>query len=225
MSALACCGWPARPPGRRPTGPWRELDPADAPSFIDPTLELDLYADKPWALSPVVSTMTKLRMKKGPEAADGEQADQAVIEEDALGIIPDVAHLAHDTPARRKYLADATHRAALALTPDVEVGMEFSNGILDFNTLSVQLPRPFSVSFNLLKYWDGQPVTYVCRRRSDSPADPAGVYWSVAFEIVDEDARRELEKKGKTVLESSELKDRSVAGEEEDEDNAAKAAA
>lgn len=166
--------------------------------------------------------MTKLKMKRSGDAEAAGDDKAAFVEEDALGIIPDVAHLAQDTPARRKYLADPANRAALTLTPDVEVGMEFSNGILDFNTLSVQLPKPFSVSFNLLKYWDGQPVTYVCRRKSEDPLDPEGMYWSVAFEIVDEDARKELEKKGKTVLESSELKDKSVAGEEED---AAKAAA
>ena len=187
-------------------------------SFIDPTLELDVYADKPWALSPVVSTMTKLRMKKGEE----DQSGKAFVEEDSLSVIPEVAHLANDTPARRKYLADPSNRSSLVLTPDIGMGMEFSNGILDFNTLSVQLPKPFSVSFNLLKYWDGQPVTYACRRKGDKPLDPEGMYWSVAFEIVDEDARKELEKKGKTVLESTELKDKSVAGEEED---AAKSAA
>lgn len=188
-----------------------------------------MYADKPWALSPVVSTMTKLKMKRHGDPANpsapvvsDEQEELAWVEEDSLSVIPEVAHLANDTPARRKYLADAATRNSLVLTPDIEMGMEFSNGILDFNTLSVQLPKPFSVSFNLLKYWDGQPVTYVCRRRSENPLDPAGMYWSVAFEIVDEDARKELEKKGKTVLESSELKDKSVAGEEED---AAKSAA
>lgn len=160
--------------------------------------------------------MTKLEMKKKSSDSTSSPSDSAVIEEDALGIIPDVAHLTHDTPARRKYLADASHRSSLTLTPDIELGMEFSNGILDFNTLSVQLPKPFSASFNLLKYWDGQPVTYVCERKSDNPLDPEGMYWSVAFEIVDEEARKELEKKGKKVLESAELKDQSVAGEEED---------
>lgn len=56
------------------------------------------------------------------------------------------------------------------------------------------------MSFPLLKYWDGQPVTYVCRKRvppGESPVTPASVYWSVAFEIIDEDATAALEKRGK----------------------------
>lgn len=58
------------------------------------------------------------------------------------------------------------------------------------------------MSFPLLQYWDGQPVTYVCKRRakpSDGEDQSQGtVYWSVAFEIVDEEARRMLaEKQGR----------------------------
>jgi hypothetical protein len=52
--------------------------------------------------------------------------------------------------------------------------------ITDFNTLSVSLPPPFTLQIPLLKYWDGQPVTYVCRSR-----DGKTVFWSVGFQIVD----------------------------------------
>jgi len=72
----------------------------------------------------------------------------------------------------------------------------------DFNTLSATLPRPFYLSVPLLKYWDGQPVTYVCRRRVPEGANPVtaeGVYWAVAFEIIDEDAKAALEAKGGSV--------------------------
>ncbi len=66
----------------------------------------------------------------------------------------------------------------------------------DFNTLSATIPPPFHLSVPLLKYWDGQPVTYVCRKRSQHPVSKEGIYWSVAFEIVDEDAKRSLESRG-----------------------------
>jgi hypothetical protein len=65
--------------------------------------------------------------------------------------------------------------------------------------LSVKLPRPFSLSVPLLKYWDGQPVTYMCRRRvkaGENPATADGVYWAIAFEIVDEDAIAALKARG-----------------------------
>lgn len=77
----------------------------------------------------------------------------------------------------------------------------------DFNTLSATLPQPFHLSVPLLKYWEGSPVTYVCRRRSSSPVSPEGVYWSVGFEIIDETARADLEKRGGKVLELTELSD------------------
>ena len=42
-------------------------------------------------------------------------------------------------------------------------------------------------------------MTYICRSKpaeGESPVDPKGVYWSVAFEIVDEEAKKELEERG-----------------------------
>jgi hypothetical protein len=45
-------------------------------------------------------------------------------------------------------------------------------------------------------------VTYVCRRRvgaGASPVDPAGVYWAVAFEIVDDEAKAALAARGGSV--------------------------
>lgn len=70
----------------------------------------------------------------------------------------------------------------------------------DFNTLSARLPPPFSLTFPLLQYWDGQPVTYVCKRRANTEEgeeqDQGTVYFAVAFEIVDEEAIEGLKSKG-----------------------------
>jgi hypothetical protein len=46
----------------------------------------------------------------------------------------------------------------------------------------------------LTKYWDGQPVTYVCQKRG-TPGE--NVMFSVGFEIVDEELKRALGDKGK----------------------------
>ncbi|KAL1411353.1 hypothetical protein Q8F55_002304 [Vanrija albida] len=167
--------------------------------FVDPTLELDLYADKPWALSPALSTMNYLGLAQtGSSPMPEPGSAPAFVEEDALGAVLGQEEHAAQVSARRKHFGAAPNRAAVSLG-DKAVAMEFGNGILDFNTLSVTLPRPFALSINLLKYWDGQPVTYVCRRRPGPGADPVaadGVYWAVAFEIVDEEARAELAKRG-----------------------------
>lgn len=45
-------------------------------------------------------------------------------------------------------------------------------------------------------------MTYVCRRRApqgQSPVTPDGVYWAVAFEIVDDEAKAALEARGGSV--------------------------
>lgn len=65
--------------------------------------------------------------------------------------------------------------------------------MIDFNTLSISLPPPFSIHIPLTKYWDGQPVYYVCQKRGTPGTN---VFFSIGFEIVDEELRRELEKKG-----------------------------
>jgi hypothetical protein len=57
------------------------------------------------------------------------------------------------------------------------------------------------MTFPLLQYWDGQPVTYVCKRRAKEgeAQDEGTVYWAVAIEIVDEEAIKELEERGGSV--------------------------
>ncbi|OXG17580.1 hypothetical protein C367_05068 [Cryptococcus neoformans Ze90-1] len=174
--------------------------------FIDPTLELDIYADKPWALSPALATMNYLSLEDGSKVGK-----DLMVKEDSLEFIkskakdegatvptPREGNEKTEISARRKWLADKKNREKIKLGKDVVVGMEFANGLLDFNTLSATLPPPFSVQFPLVKYWDGQPVTYVCQRKAPKGQSPVGqdVFWSVAFEIVDEDLKNELEKRG-----------------------------
>lgn len=179
-------------------------------SWVDPSLELDIYADKPWALSPALAGMSNLSLSK----TKGEA--HAWVEEDTKEYVGDAVGEDEKSQigARRKWFGSKEHRQELQLK-DVEVGMEFANGLLgafslnshagttlttDFNTLSATLPQPFHLSVPLLKYWEGSPVTYVCRRRSSSPVSPQGVYWSVGFEIIDEQAIADLEKRGGKVL-------------------------
>ncbi|KIR26386.1 hypothetical protein I309_04725 [Cryptococcus deuterogattii LA55] len=174
--------------------------------FIDPTLELDIYADKPWALSPALATMNYLSLEDGSKVGR-----DLVVKENSLEFIksksndngtavpaPKEGNEKIEISARRKWLANKENRKKIKLGKDVAVGMEFANGLLDFNTLSATLPPPFSVQFPLIKYWDGQPVTYVCQRKAPKGQSPVGqdVFWSVAFEIVDDDLKKELEKRG-----------------------------
>ncbi|BEJ14895.1 hypothetical protein CspHIS471_0406620 [Cutaneotrichosporon sp. HIS471] len=164
--------------------------------FIDPTLQLDVYADKPWALSPVLATMNRLSLSLTKEAPTA-MGILGAVEEDALRLLelPETS-----VSARRKWFGTKENRERITFDSSLETGMEFGSGLLDLATLSVTLPNPFPLSVSLLSYWDGQPVIYVCRRRSENPVTPEGMYWSVAFEIVDEEAIASLEKRGKSVL-------------------------
>jgi len=76
-------------------------------------------------------------------------------------------------------------------------------------------PPPFYLQIPLLKYWDGQPVTYVCTRRSKDPVSEDGVFWSVAFEIVDEELRKGLKGRGGEVLELDKVRGREKGGKVE----------
>lgn len=68
---------------------------------------------------------------------------------------------------------------------------DFCYGFLEFNP-SLALKLPGGVSFDLMRYWDGQPVRFMCCERKaaggDSGSVPWGrVFWCVAIEIVDGD--------------------------------------
>ncbi|RSH89061.1 hypothetical protein EHS25_002727 [Saitozyma podzolica] len=241
--------------------PWGTSVAQKAIYFVEPTLEMDLYADRPWALSPALASMNHLALTEEPQEGpivkedsverikhqcEGEYgaSDYGAGEHCAsdygpsdygpsCSVLPrrrslDRADVADNCPpeggdekaqaaARKRWMTDKANREKISLNHDTHVSMEFCNGYLDFNTLSLSLPAGFNMTFPLLKYWDGQPVTYVCQRRGTStgPAD-GKVFWSVAFEIVDEEAKRELEKRGGVKEEDKKvLQDAGKVGNEE----------
>lgn len=99
-------------------------------SFVDPTLELDLYADKPWALSPALSTMNHLGLAQtGSSPMPEPGGSPAFVDEDALGVVPGQEEHAAEVAKRRKHFGGAEQRAAVSLG-DKHVALEFGNGIL-----------------------------------------------------------------------------------------------
>ena len=69
---------------------------------------------------------------------------------------------------------------------------DFCYGFLSFPSLALNLPG--GISFDLKKYWDGQPVRFVCveRRRRDAGAeegwedDEDRMFWCVVFEAAED---------------------------------------
>ena len=176
-------------------------------------MEHDLYSDKPWAFSPLVSTMTRIhaaRLTETPPSGDAaadfdvsgwpsffspeNDSGPAYVPDDVTALFPDDsdpkradidlddgtyldlkggdaeeessgAPQAHK--ARAKWFGDKAHRQSVTITPQNVLTADFCNGFIDFNTLRLEIPYTAGMGFDLKKYWDGQPVTYYCKDKSD----------------------------------------------------------
>ncbi|ORX35601.1 hypothetical protein BD324DRAFT_630814 [Kockovaella imperatae] len=208
--------------------PWGTSVAMRFTSYIDPTLIHDVYADKPWAMSPVLSCMSVLSLSSGGGQQSSKNQD-VVLHEDSWKYFQshdeEFAEKEEDKPQdrleRQKWFSSQERRERIVLTKGTEVGMEFSNGLVDFSKLSLNLPHPISMQIPLLQYWDGQPVIYVCRKRTPSgksPVSSEGMLFSISFEIVDEEAIENLEAKGGSVLAVKDI-GKQATGKKDDEDD------
>ncbi|KAH9823503.1 hypothetical protein DFH28DRAFT_360162 [Melampsora americana] len=158
-------------------------------SYIDPGFESDLYADKPWAWSPLLATMNFIKTEKLPSEDtplpewDGKKPVEdcnTIIKSTMSDPIPPKPHL------RRRYFASEANRLALDLGPKDFINAEFANGFLDFSTLTLKIPV-VNICFSLDKLWDGQPVRYMCLNRKTNEC-----YWAVVFQIAELEADNNL---------------------------------
>lgn len=171
---------------------------------VDPTLEHDLYAEKPHAWSPYIATMTRIASHKldNADAAKDFQdwppfpATPENVHDNLTSIIPtDIAERDKDTIAnmkggtdgidkaheyRKRYFGNKAHRHAVHITPDQIITADFFNGFIDFNDLTLHIPFSGGLKFDLKKYWDGQPVRYICKDKSTDK-----VFFVIQFDIVD----------------------------------------
>lgn len=185
---------------------------------IDPTLEHDLTGPQPWALSPLVSTMphlTHTSLARGrvppsfppkysivddgsslntrspssspslsPSSSPSSSAD-SLSSISSKGSKKSALH--NPTKTRRSHFSNTENRRAVQFGQDDVLTTDFCYGFITFPTLSLCLPG--GLSFDLAKYWDGQPVRFVCCARPEpgqSVADTK-VFWCVAIERVDDD--------------------------------------
>ena len=156
--------------------------------FVDESLECDLHCEKPWAHSPLLATMNTVSVSKSP---DGKLApwpgyNGSRLQEDcALLQITDGDETSKATTtafetakSRRSFLSKAHNRRMVTFSSADTIEMDFCTGFIDFNTFSVSLPV---ISVNLLKYWDHQPVKYVCDTR-----DGATTFFVVVLQLIEE---------------------------------------
>lgn len=168
--------------------------------MVDPNLEHDLYANKPHAWSPYLATMPRIRST--PFEAKGDNNDFEAwpkftetpnyVEDDITSLIPkEVAEKEKDTVAnfkgidkaheyRQRFLSNRQHRQAITVGPSNIVEADFYNGFIDFNDLTLHIPFSGGLKFDLKKYWDGQPVRYICKDRKNDK-----VFFIIQFDIVD----------------------------------------
>jgi hypothetical protein len=116
-----------------------------------------------------------------------------IIEENASSILPE-----HQT--RKDYFRSAEHRRSMNFKPDMFIECDFCHGWLSFeNGLSLNFPV---VHFDLMRYWDGRPLWFVCCERSKDGKGPGNPIWCVGFEIMEEhecDSEPEEAEEGKTL--------------------------
>ncbi|KAH7101492.1 DUF1769-domain-containing protein [Auriculariales sp. MPI-PUGE-AT-0066] len=217
--------------------PWGSSAALKFMNFIDPTLEHDLGGAKPWALSPLVSTMPYLAHTELPANANAsswpEFPPSPPLTDDCGSLIPDnhttnsKSHspsppsasnrlfptrsrpssrepsparpstpvIAPASSKRRSIFATQAARRATTLGPADLLTADFCYGFLSFPSLTLKLPG--GISFDCMRYWDRQPVTFMCCRRAKDGKGPGDPFWCVVFEVI-EDEEQEQEQEATT---------------------------
>ncbi|KAL0960228.1 hypothetical protein HGRIS_011862 [Hohenbuehelia grisea] len=88
---------------------------------------------------------------------------------------------------RRTYFSNKANREAVVFGPEDVITTDFCYGFLEF-TPRLALTLPGGLSFDLMRFWDGQPVRFVCcerKREGDVGSDvPWGrTFWCVVIEL------------------------------------------
>jgi hypothetical protein len=92
---------------------------------------------------------------------------------------------------RRSYFTDPTNRRTVRFGPHDLITTDFCYGFLNFSpSLSLQLPG--GLSFDLMRYWNGQPVRFMCCERKQASGvgneEPWGrIFWCVTIELADDE--------------------------------------
>ncbi|KAH8108758.1 DUF1769-domain-containing protein [Phellopilus nigrolimitatus] len=174
--------------------PWGASPALKFMNFIDPTLENDLYSSQPWALSPLIATMPNFihtPVAKGvspPQFPPKESVHDDITRLRTRKSSLDAVKGARRSPQKRRaHFSRRENRRAARFGPGDVITTDFCYGFITFPSLTLCLPG--GLSFDLSKYWDGQPVRFVCcaRPRDGESMSEAPVFWCVAIEKVGDD--------------------------------------
>ncbi|TIB71416.1 DUF1769-domain-containing protein [Wallemia mellicola] len=144
--------------------PWGTSIAVKFIKYLDPTLSEDLYSDKPWAFSPVCSTVERLNVSDNTSTNELFKEDNMILEDDVKCLTSDDDKLEHGNPtSRRRHFHNESNRKGVMLSNKI-VALDFAKGFIDFSTLSLSFPE-INLNIGLLKHWDGQPVRFYLRNR------------------------------------------------------------
>lgn len=162
------------------TLPWGSSAAFQFMKYIDPTLEHDLTSQtKPWALSPLISTMPHLsyRRVEGSDTPPEFPPRESLKDDDSqlAEVVQDPIEKGRlskikTADQRRAHFADKEARKSVTFGPNDLITTDFCYGFLEFSP-ELALKIPGGISFNLSRYWDGQPVQFVCCKRRKLPDD------------------------------------------------------
>ncbi|KDN50156.1 hypothetical protein RSAG8_01492, partial [Rhizoctonia solani AG-8 WAC10335] len=146
--------------------------------YVDPTLEHDLYGERPWALSPFLSSMPYLqRIELDPAAPVPTDLPVPITAERSRPALAPALESETTPAARRKHFTDEAHRKEVTFTPQDLIQADFVHGYLQFPSLTIALPG--GVQFDLMYYYDERPVHFVCTKRGTEES-----FFVVSFMVI-----------------------------------------
>ncbi|KAE8150511.1 hypothetical protein BDV25DRAFT_129491 [Aspergillus avenaceus] len=157
--------------------------------FIDPTLDGDAYADRPFLYSPGLAAWNLFCIGEKVPSEGGfvPSVHDTVVEEGGEGsggAIREGMGVPGDVVGRRRYFQDEDVRGRFEFEEGRVYWVDFGNSYLGFNDFSLHLP---GITVNALQYVDEEnhSLRYVLRDRDGEP------YFVVLFTLVLESFRRE----------------------------------
>lgn len=92
---------------------------------------------------------------------------------------------------RRRWFSKEENRTKIVYTPEHVLQVDFAYGYFQFPELTLALPG--GISFDLKKYWNHQPVRFVCCERGLDGLGPGELFFVVQFDVVEDDDDLEAE--------------------------------
>ncbi|KAI2604378.1 DUF1769-domain-containing protein [Hypoxylon fragiforme] len=129
--------------------------------WIDPGLEGDAYADKPYLYGPALSSFNTIHIGSGEVSPEkGGLSFEEGGDQDGLKERKEVG-MPGGAKERMQWALKAANKSRWAFQYDKTYCLDFFNPYLDFNEFSLRLP---GFTLPIMKYWDGQGLRYRPKR-------------------------------------------------------------